>query len=98
EVGPYDFGEPDLRPTLGESLPPVGGLVQRRPAGLLRQVGLGGEVTVEASVGQAGLVHDPVYPDTLEPLLAEQPARDLEDALAVLGALLPADSHGHRPR
>jgi hypothetical protein len=54
-------------------------------------------MAIEAAVGQAGLVHDPVHPDALEPLLTEPPGRNLQDPLTIFGELLPADSHDTTP-
>ena len=48
-------------------------------------------------MGQAGCVHDAVHPDPLEPLLAEEPSGDLEDALTIFGELLSTGSHGAAP-
>jgi hypothetical protein len=49
------------------------------------QVVLGGEVFVEAHLGDPGLGNDPVDADCPEAVLVEQPVGGFQDALAGLG-------------
>src|SRR6185295_10138381 len=62
-------------------------LAPRVPKGararLRRQVLLRAELSVEAAVGEPGILHQVRHADAVEAALAEQPCRRLEDALPV---------------
>src|SRR6516162_11053271 len=48
---------------------------------------------IEAAMGQAGLVHDGVEPDAVEPLLPEQAAGRFHNPCSVLSCLLACHAH-----
>src|SRR5689334_17765900 len=57
------------------------------------QIVLGREMTVEAAVCEAGLLHHRVYADAVKAVLAEQARGRLHDAIPILRCLLPAHAH-----
>src|SRR5215831_19527763 len=48
---------------------------------------------IEAAMGQAGLVHDGVEPDAIEPLLPEQAGGRFHNPRSVLSCLLACHAH-----
>src|SRR5262249_20243352 len=64
---------------------------------LRREIVLRLEVTVKTAVRQAGRLHEIGDADPVKAVLAEQLARNLEDAFPVGGCLLPADLHAGAP-
>jgi hypothetical protein len=50
-------------------------------------------MAVEAAVGEPGVLHQVRHADAVEPALAKQLRRDLEDPLAVRRRLFPSDFH-----
>src|SRR5258706_14879143 len=50
-------------------------------------------MTIEAAMGEAGVLHDRVEADAVEALLAKQSGSGIDDPLPILGRLFPADPH-----
>ena len=67
-------------------VPSAGGLFQQGLGDVGGQGVLGGEVQVEAAVGQAGLLHHSIHADTVDAVLTEQVAGGGQDALAGFSA------------
>ena len=84
-------------PAFGRARPAVPVLAQRLRAGLGGQIFLRLEVSVEASVGQSGHLHEVRYPDAVEAVFAEQPSGHLDDAVPVLLRPSSADLHSGTP-
>src|SRR6516165_5044199 len=70
-----------------------GALRQCMRHGLSREIFLGCEMPIEAAMGQAGLLHDDVKPDAVEPLLPEQARGSCHNPRSVLSCLLACYAH-----
>ncbi len=82
----------------GRGLFPVRRRLRRHlPAGLRDEIVLRIEMAVKAAMGEIGGFHDVGDADAAKTVGAQQRAGRIDDALAVLGGLLPAYSH-HAPQ